>query len=188
MSLRRPPGLLRRVVIIDPSWNPADDLQAMDRAFRMGQVRDVNVYRLVAGDTIEEVRTAQLCQLSSGHAQQREQQDYRRAMRSVHRPDSLSLPASHTDRHPCGSVGQCCGCSDPAHAGLWPPKFVAGSWRSYQLWFTHIAQAVHDRQVYKQQQSRSAIEGSRETRMFAGVSASSLRCKLTRGTPVWPPA
>ena len=47
---------MRRVVIIDPSWNPADDLQAMDRAFRMGQVRDVNVYRLVAGDTIEEVR------------------------------------------------------------------------------------------------------------------------------------
>ena len=44
-----------RVVIIDPSWNPADDLQAMDRAFRMGQTRDVNVYRLVAGDTIEEV-------------------------------------------------------------------------------------------------------------------------------------
>ena len=44
-----------RVVIIDPSWNPADDLQAMDRAFRMGQRRDVNVYRLVAGDTIEEV-------------------------------------------------------------------------------------------------------------------------------------
>jgi hypothetical protein len=48
-----PPSL--RVVIIDPSWNPADDLQAMDRAFRMGQTRDVNVYRLVAGDTIEEV-------------------------------------------------------------------------------------------------------------------------------------
>ncbi len=45
------------MVIIDPSWNPADDLQAMDRAFRMGQVRDVNVYRLVAGDTIEEVRS-----------------------------------------------------------------------------------------------------------------------------------
>ena len=43
-----------RVVIMDPSWNPADDLQAMDRAFRIGQRRDVNVYRLVAGGTIEE--------------------------------------------------------------------------------------------------------------------------------------
>lgn len=37
-----------RVVIIDPSYNPADDLQAMDRAFRIGQRRDVNVYRLVS--------------------------------------------------------------------------------------------------------------------------------------------
>lgn len=27
-----------RVVIIDPSWNPAHDLQAQDRAFRLGQV------------------------------------------------------------------------------------------------------------------------------------------------------
>ena len=54
------PAFLCRVVIIDPSWNPADDLQAMDRAFRMGQVRDVNVYRLVAGDTIEEVCSAHL--------------------------------------------------------------------------------------------------------------------------------
>ena len=49
------------MVIIDPSWNPADDLQAMDRAFRMGQTRDVNVYRLVAGDTIEEVSHRLVC-------------------------------------------------------------------------------------------------------------------------------
>lgn len=39
---------------MDPSWNPADDLQAMDRAFRIGQRRDVNVYRLVAAGTVEE--------------------------------------------------------------------------------------------------------------------------------------
>lgn len=32
----------------DCSWNPANDLQAMDRAFRMGQKRDVDVYRLIA--------------------------------------------------------------------------------------------------------------------------------------------
>ncbi|KAJ9112270.1 hypothetical protein QFC19_000689 [Naganishia cerealis] len=34
--------------------NPAHDLQAMDRAFRMGQKRDVDVYRLVSLGTIEE--------------------------------------------------------------------------------------------------------------------------------------
>ncbi|KAJ9114953.1 hypothetical protein QFC20_001328 [Naganishia adeliensis] len=43
-----------KVVIFDPNWNPAHDLQAMDRAFRMGQKRDVDVYRLISLGTIEE--------------------------------------------------------------------------------------------------------------------------------------
>ena len=46
---------MRRVVIVDPSWNPSHDLQAQDRAFRIGQRRDVNVYRLVAAGTLEEM-------------------------------------------------------------------------------------------------------------------------------------
>ncbi|WVQ73365.1 hypothetical protein IAR50_002934 [Cryptococcus sp. DSM 104548] len=45
-----------KVVIFDPSWNPADDLQAMDRAFRIGQERPVDVYRLIAQGTIEEAK------------------------------------------------------------------------------------------------------------------------------------
>ncbi|PVG00118.1 hypothetical protein CPB86DRAFT_806025, partial [Serendipita vermifera] len=44
-----------KVIIFDPSWNPANDLQAMDRAFRIGQVRDVEVYRLLAAGSIEEL-------------------------------------------------------------------------------------------------------------------------------------
>ncbi|KAL8293046.1 hypothetical protein RQP46_000740 [Phenoliferia psychrophenolica] len=44
-----------RVVIFDPNWNPSHDLQAMDRAYRFGQTRDVNVYRLVGGGTLEEL-------------------------------------------------------------------------------------------------------------------------------------
>jgi SNF2 family DNA or RNA helicase len=43
-----------KVVILDPSYSPASDLQAMDRAFRIGQKRNVDVYRLVAAGTIEE--------------------------------------------------------------------------------------------------------------------------------------
>ena len=32
-----------RVVIYDPSWNPSSDAQAVDRAYRVGQSRDVVV-------------------------------------------------------------------------------------------------------------------------------------------------
>eukprot|EP00873_Tetraselmis_striata_P001539 jgi/Tetstr1/421803/TSEL_012706.t1 len=44
-----------KVVLFDPHWNPASDLQAQDRAFRIGQKRDVNVYRLVSLGTLEEL-------------------------------------------------------------------------------------------------------------------------------------
>lgn len=44
-----------RVVIFDPSWNPAHDLQAQDRAYRIGQRRDVSVYRLVSNGSLEEL-------------------------------------------------------------------------------------------------------------------------------------
>lgn len=44
-----------RVVIFDPNWNPAQDLQAQDRSFRYGQRRHVTVYRLLAAGSIEEL-------------------------------------------------------------------------------------------------------------------------------------
>ncbi|KAI5985016.1 RAD26-like SNF2 family DNA-dependent ATPase [Pisolithus albus] len=44
-----------KVVIFDPNWNPAHDLQAMDRAYRFGQRRDVSVYRLLGAGSIEEL-------------------------------------------------------------------------------------------------------------------------------------
>ncbi|KAK9450163.1 P-loop containing nucleoside triphosphate hydrolase protein [Limtongia smithiae] len=44
-----------RVVIWDLNWNPTYDLQAQDRAFRIGQKRDVEVYRFVSSGTIEEI-------------------------------------------------------------------------------------------------------------------------------------
>jgi SNF2 family DNA or RNA helicase len=42
------------VVLLDPWWNPATEAQAVDRAHRIGQDRQVMVYRLVSRDTIEE--------------------------------------------------------------------------------------------------------------------------------------
>ncbi|KAJ7388197.1 hypothetical protein OS493_039292, partial [Desmophyllum pertusum] len=43
------------VIIFDPNWNPSSDLQAQDRAYRIGQRRDVSVYRLISSGTIEEM-------------------------------------------------------------------------------------------------------------------------------------
>jgi SNF2 family DNA or RNA helicase len=40
--------------LLDPWWNPAVEAQAIDRTHRIGQTRNVMVYRLIAKDTIEE--------------------------------------------------------------------------------------------------------------------------------------
>mmetsp|Transcript_28641 Transcript_28641/g.25350 ORF Transcript_28641/g.25350 Transcript_28641/m.25350 type:complete len:329 (+) Transcript_28641:34-1020(+) len=43
-----------KIIIFDPDWNPMVDMQASDRAARIGQKQDVSVYRLVLSDTVEE--------------------------------------------------------------------------------------------------------------------------------------
>lgn len=43
-----------RVIIYDPSWNPATDAQAVDRVYRIGQNKSVVVYRLITCSTVEE--------------------------------------------------------------------------------------------------------------------------------------
>jgi SNF2 family DNA or RNA helicase len=42
------------VVLYDSDFNPMIDLQAMDRAHRIGQTKNVYVYRLVCKDSVEE--------------------------------------------------------------------------------------------------------------------------------------
>ena len=42
------------VILLDPWWNPATEAQAVDRVHRIGQTKNVMVYRLVSKDTIEE--------------------------------------------------------------------------------------------------------------------------------------
>lgn len=42
------------VIFVEHDWNPMNDLQAMDRAHRLGQKKVVNVYRLITKSTLEE--------------------------------------------------------------------------------------------------------------------------------------
>ncbi|CAO3640243.1 unnamed protein product [Cunninghamella blakesleeana] len=42
------------VIIFDSDWNPHQDLQAQDRAHRIGQTKEVRIFRLVSANSIEE--------------------------------------------------------------------------------------------------------------------------------------
>ncbi|GAA4712356.1 SNF2-related protein [Promicromonospora umidemergens] len=42
------------VYLLDPWWNPATEAQAIDRTHRIGQTRNVNVFRMVSENTIED--------------------------------------------------------------------------------------------------------------------------------------
>lgn len=43
-----------RIIIFDPDWNPSTDMQARERAWRIGQKREVTIYRLMIAGSIEE--------------------------------------------------------------------------------------------------------------------------------------
>merc|ERR1712154_133971 len=42
------------VILFDSDWNPQQDLQAMARCHRIGQTKEVRIFRLIADNTIEE--------------------------------------------------------------------------------------------------------------------------------------
>jgi SNF2 family DNA or RNA helicase len=43
-----------RSIIYDPSWNPAEDSQAVDRCYRIGQTKEVTVFRFITAGSVEE--------------------------------------------------------------------------------------------------------------------------------------
>ena len=95
--------------LLDPWWNPATEAQAVDRTHRIGQTRNVMVYRLIASGTIEEkvmalkARKAELFSsvidsdgaFSSGAVGRRHPRALRLARRSSSRP---GVHACHSER------------------------------------------------------------------------------------------
>lgn len=65
------------VIFYESDWNPTLDLQAMDRAHRLGQTKEVTVYRLICKETVEEKilqrasqkNTVQQLVMTGGHVQ-----------------------------------------------------------------------------------------------------------------------
>ncbi|MCO5566352.1 hypothetical protein L7F22_020029 [Adiantum nelumboides] len=65
------------VIFYESDWNPTMDLQAMDRAHRLGQTKEVTVYRLICKGTVEEKivkrasqkNTVQQLVMTGGHSQ-----------------------------------------------------------------------------------------------------------------------
>ncbi|KAL4068818.1 SNF2 family N-terminal domain-containing protein [Scleroderma yunnanense] len=70
------------VILYDSDWNPQADLQAMDRAHRIGQTKQVYVFRFITEDTVEErmlERAAQKLRLDQLVIQQGRQQQSKAA-------------------------------------------------------------------------------------------------------------
>lgn len=42
------------LIVVDPWWNPAQEEQAIARVHRIGQEKDVNIYKIVMKNSIEE--------------------------------------------------------------------------------------------------------------------------------------
>ena len=108
--------------LLDPWWNPATEAQAVDRTHRIGQTRNVMVYRLIAKDTIEEKVMAlakRKAELFAGVMDDGELVRHRAHRRRHPGPARLS----GAERRTVCYLAAC-----PWRAGL-PHRLTAGSWR-----------------------------------------------------------
>ncbi|KAK3328879.1 SNF2 family N-terminal domain-containing protein [Apodospora peruviana] len=87
-----------KVIIFDQSDNPQDDIQAENRAHRLGQTRPVEVIRLISKDTIEELvykacqKKLELANKVTGYAIEMTQSEMEAAVRKEFMQNSTGSP------------------------------------------------------------------------------------------------
>ena len=112
------------VIFYDSDWNPAMDAQAQDRAHRIGQTRDVHIYRLITASTVEEnihlkaLQKRQLQQLSL-----EEGQFTMSTLQNMSVRDILGADATAAAHRP--------NCSAARSTSSWPTAWQASS-RSFE--------------------------------------------------------
>lgn len=101
------------VVFVEHDWNPMKDLQAMDRAHRLGQKKVVNVYRLITKGTLEEkimglqrfklnIASSVITQQNSGLASM----DTDLVLDLFQRTEGSDLPKKREKKEPSGPTSQ----------------------------------------------------------------------------------
>jgi SNF2 family DNA or RNA helicase len=92
------------VIIAEPQWKPSTEEQAIARAYRMGQIRKVQVHRLLAKDSVDE-RMREIQERKSllfdefARKSDAKEADSRSVDGSYHRPAALDdEKVSQTDR------------------------------------------------------------------------------------------
>lgn len=91
-----------RLIMFDPDWNPATDLQAMARVYRQGQTKHCFIYRFFTSGTVEEViyhRQIQKNNIATFTI------DQKNAL--VNRTDNFSVQFSNEELHDCFILKEC---------------------------------------------------------------------------------
>jgi chromodomain-helicase-DNA-binding protein 1 len=90
------------VIIYDSDWNPQNDLQAQARAHRIGQTKQVNIYRLVTKQSVEEtiIERAKQKMVLDHLVIQRMDTTGRNAFQNINNTSTTSTTSSTTDNRP----------------------------------------------------------------------------------------
>jgi hypothetical protein len=90
------------VIIYDSDWNPQNDLQAQARAHRIGQTKQVNIYRLVAKQSVEEtiIERAKQKMVLDHLVIQRMDTTGRNAFQNLNNTSGTSSSSTTTDNRP----------------------------------------------------------------------------------------